>query len=100
MPSLGNHDSRPLIPPSIIYGTAWKEDRTRALTSQAIDHGFRAFDTANQLKHYVEEEVGAAIQDALASGLVTREEIFIQTKFTYSRGQDHRMPYDPNSDFR
>ena len=90
-------DSRPLMPPSIIYGTAWKEDRTRALTSQAIDYGFRAFDTANQRKHYVEEAVGIAIQEALSSGIVTREELFIQTKFTYPGGQDHRMPYDPNS---
>ena len=96
----GNSDSRPLMPPSIMYGTAWKEDRTRALTSQAIDNGFRAFDTANQRKHYVEEAVGAAIQYALSSGVVTREELFIQTKFTYPGGQDHRIPYDPNSDVR
>src|SRR5918998_6095222 len=88
-------DSRPLMPSSIIYGTAWKEDRTRALTSQAIDYGFRAFDTANQRKHYVEEAVGVAIQEALSSGIVTREELFIQTKFTYPGGQDHRMPYVP-----
>src|SRR5215211_9203460 len=78
MPSLGNHDPRPLIPPSIMYGTAWKEDRTRALTSQAIGTGFRAFDTANQRKHYVEEAVGAAIQDALSSGVVTREDILFK----------------------
>ncbi len=98
MPSIGNRDSCSLIYPTIIYGTAWKEDRTRALTSQAIDHGFRAFDTANQRKHYVEEAVGAAIREALSSGTVTRDELFIQTKFTYPGGQDHRMPYDPNSD--
>jgi diketogulonate reductase-like aldo/keto reductase len=24
-----------------------------------------------------------------------REDIFLQTKFTYQRGQDHRLPYDP-----
>ena len=100
MSSTGNCNSCPLTPPSIIYGTAWKQDRTRALTSQAIEYGFRAFDTANQRKHYVEEAVGAAIQDALASGIVTREELFIQTKFTYPGGQDHRIPYDPDSDFR
>ena len=100
MSSTGNCNSCPLMPPSIIYGTAWKENRTRALTSQAIEYGFRAFDTANQRKHYVEEAVGAAIQDALASGMVTREELFIQTKFTYPGGQDHRIPYDLDSDFR
>src|SRR3954464_4520982 len=100
MPTLGNHNSRPLIPPPIMYGTASKEDRTRALTLQAIGTGFRAFDTANQRKHYVEEAVGAAIQGALSSGVVTREDLFIQTKFTYAGGQDNRMPYDPNSDAR
>src|SRR3954451_18877464 len=88
MPSFRNRDSGPLMLPSIMYGTAWKEDRTRALTLQAIGTGFRAFDTANQRKHYVEEAVGAAIQDALSSGVVTREDLFIQTKFTYAGGQE------------
>jgi diketogulonate reductase-like aldo/keto reductase len=84
--------------PSIIYGTAWKEDRTRALTALAIGTGFRAFDTANQRKHYVEEAVGEAIQDAISTGIVQREDLFIQTKFTYPGGQDHRIPYDLNAD--
>jgi diketogulonate reductase-like aldo/keto reductase len=84
--------------PPIMYGTAWKEERTEALTSEAIAHGFRAIDTANQRKHYVEAAVGAAIRTAIASGNVTRESLFIQTKFTHRRGQDHRLPYDPNAD--
>ena len=84
--------------PLIIYGTAWKEDRTQALTLEAIATGFRASDTANQRKHYVEEEVGAAVRTAIASGTVTREDLFLQTKFTYQRGQDHRLPYDPDCD--
>jgi diketogulonate reductase-like aldo/keto reductase len=84
--------------PSILYGTAWKEQRTQALTSEAIACGFRAIDTANQRKHYVEAGVGAAVRAAVASGKVTREELFLQTKFTYQRGQDHRLPYDPNAD--
>jgi len=84
--------------PSIMYGTAWKEERTQALTSEAIACGFRAIDTANQRKHYVEAGVGAAISAAVASGSVTREQLFLQTKFTWQRGQDHRLPYDPNAD--
>ena len=84
--------------PSIMYGTAWKEERTQALASEAIACGFRAIDTANQRKHYVEAGVGAAIAAAVASGTVTREELFLQTKFTYQRGQDHRLPYDPDAD--
>jgi diketogulonate reductase-like aldo/keto reductase len=84
--------------PSIMYGTAWKEERTQALTSEAIACGFRAIDTANQRRHYVEAGVGAAIAAAVASGNITREQLFLQTKFTYQRGQDHRLPYDPDAD--
>src|SRR5947208_1867328 len=84
--------------PLIMYGTAWKEDRTQALVLEAIATGFRAFDTANQRKHYVEGEVGAAVRAAIASGTVTREDLFLQTKFTYQHGQEYRLPYDPDRD--
>jgi diketogulonate reductase-like aldo/keto reductase len=89
---------RSVAVPLIMYGTAWKEDRTQALTLEAIATGFRAFDTANQRKHYVEEEVGAAVRTAIASGTVTQKDLFLQTKFTYQRGQDYRLPYDPDCD--
>src|SRR5712671_5904602 len=89
---------RSVAVPLIMYGTAWKEDRTQALAVEAISTGFRAFDTANQRKHYVEEEVGAAVTAAIASGMVTREDLFLQTKFTYQQGQDYRLPYDPDCD--
>jgi diketogulonate reductase-like aldo/keto reductase len=84
--------------PLIMYGTAWKEDRTQVLVLEAIAIGFRAFDTANQRKHYVEEQVGAAVRTAIAAGTVTQGDLFLQTKFTYQRGQDHRLPYDPDCD--
>ena len=79
--------------PWIMYGTAWKEERTEELTRAALASGFRAIDTANQRKHYVEAAVGAAVA---ASG-VPRAELFLQTKFTYRDGQDHRLPYDPDA---
>src|SRR5215469_11635089 len=91
-------DLRGAAVPPIMYGTAWKEDRTQALVLEAIATGFRAFDTANQRKHYVEEGVGAAVRAAIDSGIVKREELFLQTKFTYQRGQDHRLPYNSDSD--
>jgi hypothetical protein len=40
--------------PPFLYGTAWKEDQTERLTSQAIAAGFWGIDTANQRRHYVE----------------------------------------------
>jgi diketogulonate reductase-like aldo/keto reductase len=84
--------------PSFVYGTAWKELETERLTRLALEAGFRGIDTANQRRHYHEVGVGAAVQRAIADGLVTRDELFIQTKFTSVGGQDHRLPYDPNAD--
>jgi len=81
--------------PDIVYGTAWKEARTAVLTELALRSGFRAIDTANQRRHYVEAGVGEALAAAYRAGIVTRDEVFVQTKFTYQRGQDHRLPYDP-----
>jgi diketogulonate reductase-like aldo/keto reductase len=81
--------------PDFLYGTAWKEDRTPALVELAIRAGFRAIDTANQRKHYFEAGVGEGLAAAYRAGIVTRADIFLQTKFTYQRGQDHRLPYDP-----
>lgn len=88
--------------PSFLYGTAWKEDRTRDLVAAALAAGFRGIDTANQRKHYHEAQVGEAVQAAIADGdgTVTRDDLFLQTKFTYREGQDHRLPYDPKASFR
>jgi diketogulonate reductase-like aldo/keto reductase len=84
--------------PPFLYGTAWKEDQTERLTRLALEAGFRGIDTANQRKHYFEAGVGAAVAKAIAEGLVRRDELFLQTKFTYRDGQDHRLPYDPDAD--
>jgi len=83
--------------PRLIYGTAWKEDDTERLTRLAIDSGFRGVDTANQRCHYFEAEVGKAILAAFNAELLTREELFLQTKFTFVNSQDHRLPYDENA---
>jgi diketogulonate reductase-like aldo/keto reductase len=83
--------------PTFIYGTAWKEERTAELVGQALEAGFRAIDTANQRKHYHEAGVGEALRSAFDDGSLTRDDVFLQTKFTYVRGQDHRLPYDPSA---
>lgn len=77
--------------PGLLYGTAWKEERTAELTGLALAAGFVGIDTANQRKHYFEVGVG----EALAKAGIARERLFLQTKFTYLRGQDDRLPYDP-----
>lgn len=83
--------------PRFFYGTAWKEDETRRLTELAIAQGFRGIDTANQRRHYHEAAVGEAIQSAISKNLVVRDDLFLQTKYTFQRGQDHRLPYDPDA---
>lgn len=83
--------------PDFLYGTAWKEDRTPLLTELALRMGFRGIDTANQRRHYFEAGVGQGLEAAYAAGVVARPDLFLQTKFTYQHGQDHRLPYDPEA---
>lgn len=80
--------------PTFVYGTAWKEDNTERLTRLALESGFTGIDTANQRRHYFEEGVGAALRE------FDRDQLFLQTKFTYVYGQDHRLPYDPEATLR
>ncbi len=86
-----------MLIPDFLYGTAWKEDRTASLTELAVRMGFRGIDTANQRRHYFESGVGAGLAAAYRAGVTTRSELFLQTKFTYRGGQDHRLPYDPEA---
>src|SRR5689334_17727405 len=86
--------------PRFLYGTAWKEDETQRLTGLALRQGFRGIDTANQRRHYHEAAVGQAVAAAVASGLVARDALFLQTKFTFRPGQDDRLPYDPEAPIR
>jgi diketogulonate reductase-like aldo/keto reductase len=83
--------------PAFLYGTAWKEDRTATVTELAIRAGFRGIDTANQRRHYFEAGVGEGLAAAYKAGIVTRRDLFLQTKFTYRAGQDHRLPYHPDA---
>lgn len=81
--------------PKLIYGTAWKKERTADLVVQAILCGFRGIDTACQPKHYEEALVGEALMRLSLMG-IGRNELFVQTKFTPLSGQDPmRIPYDP-----
>jgi diketogulonate reductase-like aldo/keto reductase len=84
--------------PRFIYGTAWKTTATAALIKTAVSMGFKAIDTANQPKHYSEQLVGDALLELTQTGVVSREQLFLQTKFTPADGQDERIPYDPTAD--
>ena len=83
--------------PDLLYGTAWKEEATADCVERALDAGFRGLDTANQRKHYVEAGVGEGVARKLREGFIRRDELFLQTKFTYVDGQDDRLPYDPSA---
>lgn len=83
--------------PSWMYGTAWKKEATARLVQLAVEAGFRAIDTANQILHYQEALVGEALVALVQRG-IARESLFLQTKFTPLHGQDDRTPYDPKAD--
>uniref|UniRef100_A0A6B2LCH1 NADP-dependent oxidoreductase domain-containing protein n=1 Tax=Arcella intermedia TaxID=1963864 RepID=A0A6B2LCH1_9EUKA len=84
--------------PRMLYGTAWKKENTTPLVKEAIRAGFIGIDTACQPKHYREDLVGEALSDLYQEGY-KREDLFLQTKFTPTSGQDpHNMPYDPALD--
>ncbi|MGD2029501.1 MAG: aldo/keto reductase [Desulfobacterales bacterium] len=83
--------------PRIIYGTAWKKDRTADLVVKAIRAGFKGIDTAGQPMHYNEALVGEALHRLKDYG-IERETLFLQTKFTPLSGQDpSQVPYDKNA---
>ena len=86
------------IPP-FLYGAAWKELGTQKLVVQALTAGFLGIDTANQRKHYFEEGVGLGIQEFLQNSKKSRTDLFLQTKFTFANGQDHRKPYNEFDSF-
>lgn len=83
--------------PNFIYGTAWKQERTQELVKLAVKSGFRAIDTANQKKHYREDFAGKALQEIYKE--IPREKFWLQSKYTYVDGQDHRLPYNPDDDY-
>ena len=66
------------------------------LVQQAVEAGFTAIDTANQLIHYQEALVGDALL-ALSKQGIARDRLFLQTNFTPANGQDHRTPYDASA---
>jgi diketogulonate reductase-like aldo/keto reductase len=63
--------------PKLVYGTAWKKERTADLVYQALKAGFRGIDTAAQPRHYQENLVGDGVRRAIKEGVATREDIYV-----------------------
>jgi diketogulonate reductase-like aldo/keto reductase len=63
--------------PKLVYGTAWKAERSADLVYLALKNGFRGIDTAAQPKHYNEGGVGQGLQRAVRDGIVKREDVFV-----------------------
>jgi diketogulonate reductase-like aldo/keto reductase len=81
-----------------MYGTAWKKEKTKNLVELAVNSGFRAIDTANQVVHYNEVGVGEALLELYKSD-IKRSDLFLQTKFTSINGQGNQAPpYDASAD--
>jgi diketogulonate reductase-like aldo/keto reductase len=86
---------------ALVYGTAWKKERTAELVLEAVRAGFRAIDTANMPKHYNETLVGTALKELFDEKEVAREDLFIQTKFTPDACDNQPVelhPYDVDAD--
>ena len=93
-----NHLIRSVGKPPFIYGTAWKKDETTRLVKEALGAGFTAIDTAAQPRHYQEDLVGQALRETYATGKLSRDQLYLQTKYTSPGGQDrNNMPYDPKA---
>ena len=41
--------------------------------------------------------MGHGLQKIYQQGILSREQLFLQSKFTYQGGQDDRLPYDPSA---
>ena len=65
--------------PRMMYGTAWKKERTAELVYLAIKAGFRGIDTAAMGKHYREDLAGEGIRRAIGEGIARRQDIYVSS---------------------
>lgn len=79
--------------PKLVYGTAWKKEKTADLVYAALKTGFRAVDTAAQPKHYNEEGVAAGVKRAVDEGIVKRQDLFVRCSKTHP--DVHRYSHFP-----
>ena len=65
--------------PLLLYGTAWKDNKTAELTERAVKDGFTGLDTANYPTAYDESLTGDGIAATLKSG-IKRSDLFVCAK--------------------
>ncbi len=77
--------------PAVGFGTLF--DRDPSVTTQAVrdalEVGFRHFDCAE--RYLNEDKVGVAVQEALQSGKVKREDLFMTTKLWNTNHRPERV---------
>ena len=76
--------------PALGFGTLIPDPaETRTATAEALKTGFRHLDCAERYRN--EREVGEALQAELASGAITREDLFITTKLWNTNHRPERV---------
>jgi len=76
--------------PAVGFGTLIPDlIDTREATTTALDVGFRHFDCAERYRN--EEAVGDAFHEALASGTVARDDLFVTTKLWNTNHRPERV---------
>ena len=76
--------------PAVGFGTLIPDPvATKQATKVALEVGFRHLDCAERYRN--EEEVGAAISEAIGAGTVRREELFVTTKLWNTNHRPERV---------
>merc|ERR1719158_2671638 len=79
--------------PVVALGT-WKAPAgvTAAAVEAAIKGGYRNIDTANDYNN--EPEIGQAIKNVIADGIVTRDDLFVQSKLWNANHRPEHVEVD------
>jgi diketogulonate reductase-like aldo/keto reductase len=76
--------------PALGFGTSLSDNtKTRDAVKTAVEVGFRHLDAAERYRN--EAEVGAALKDLFAAGVVRREDLFVTTKLWNNNHRPERV---------
>jgi diketogulonate reductase-like aldo/keto reductase len=76
--------------PALGFGTLIADrDETRNATKTAVEAGFRHFDCAERYRN--EDQVGAALNESIAEGIVRRDDLFVTTKLWNNNHRPERV---------